>query len=245
MRGIAAWILAQGLSAERPLARSCPTTASITRCSHSRRHACRRVDAAGDFAGLFADVRGFRQAQEHDNAARAQVRSMSTGTKRCGRARRDKRTASHAAIIGGSAKMTMPFRSGAIAATRETSDVAKAFAADNAPDTIAKFLFTSKLDRHAEGRHQHPAHADLRSAGQGADLERSWKAGGRRPLSSSSGCRGATYSRANHNFNLVLRAMAGRSMSMAASPRRACSATSRWRTCAAWCRRSISTCARF
>ena len=65
----AAWILAQGLSAERPL-----VILSDNSVEHAlfalARPACRRA-VGGDLAGLFADVQGFRQAQEHDRAARA------------------------------------------------------------------------------------------------------------------------------------------------------------------------------
>jgi feruloyl-CoA synthase len=83
------------------------------------------------------------------------------------------------------------------------ADVEQAFAAIT-PDTIAKFLFTSGSTGTPKGRDQHPAHADVEPAGQGAEPGRFWKNVGDRlvildwlPWSHTFG--------ANHNFNLVLR----------------------------------------
>ena len=59
------------------------------------------------------------------------------------------------------------------------------------------------LDRHAEGRHQHPAHAELEPAGQGADLAVSRDS--RRDLVILDWLPWSHTFGANHNFNLVLR----------------------------------------
>jgi hypothetical protein len=69
VRSVAAWILAQGLSAERPLVVLSDNSIE-SRAVGAGGDACRRAHC-GDLAGLFADVEGLRQAQEHDRFARS------------------------------------------------------------------------------------------------------------------------------------------------------------------------------
>ena len=89
----------------------------------------------------------------------------------------------------------------ALLATKPTEDVERAQCESRARHD-RKIPVHLRLDRHAEGRDQHPAHADLEPAGQGADL--GVPRGGADlvildwlPWSHTFG--------ANHNFNLVLR----------------------------------------
>jgi feruloyl-CoA synthase len=96
----------------------------------------------------------------------------------------------------------MQFSFRALAATPETPEVEKSVRRDYAGHD-RKIPVHVRLDRHAEGRDQHPAHADLEPAGQGADLDvpRGYRREARHldwlPWSHTFG--------ANHNFNLVLR----------------------------------------
>ena len=69
VRAAAAWILAQGLSAERPLVILSDNSVEHALFALAAQHV--GVPVGRDLAGLFADVQGFRQAQEHDHAARA------------------------------------------------------------------------------------------------------------------------------------------------------------------------------
>ena len=102
--------------------------------------ACRRA-LGRDLAGLFADVPGLRQAQEHDRPAGARRDLCFRHKAVRGGTRRDQAAAS-AKIVSGNADDADAISFRSVAATPETPDVAKAFAAVT-PDTIAKFLFTS------------------------------------------------------------------------------------------------------
>ena len=138
------------------------------RAVRARGDACRRA-GGGDLAGLFADVEGFRQAQEHDRAARSRrdlclqpkaIRAGAGGDQAAAYAPRSSAAMPTAA---------MRFRFATIAATPETRCGRKGLRGRRA-GYDRKIPVHLGLDRHAEGRDQHPAHADLEPAGQGADL---------------------------------------------------------------------------
>lgn len=137
VRGAAAWILAQGLSAERPL---------VILSDNSVEHALFAL-AAQHVGVPSASISPAYSLMSKDFD---KLRSMLTllgpgaiyvsGTKPFAAALAAIAPLHSATIVSGDGDSTIPFR--AIAATAETSDVAKAFAAIT-PDTIAKFLFTS------------------------------------------------------------------------------------------------------
>ena len=139
------------------------------RAVRARGPACRRA-LGRDLAGLFADVQRFRQAQEHGQRCWSPARSMSPAQNRSRRRWRRSSRCIRPAIVSGNADDADAISFRSIAATPETPDVAKAFAAIDAGHD-RKIPVHLGLDRHAEGRHQHPAHADLEPAGQGADLD--------------------------------------------------------------------------
>ena len=86
------------------------------------------------------------------------------------------------------------------------------------------------FDRHAEGRHQHPAHADLEPAGQGADLGRSSTVSA--DLVHPRLAALEPHASAPTTISIWCCAMAARSISTAASRRRGCLRL-RWPICAA------------
>ena len=170
-----------------------------SRAVRAGRPACRRA-LGGDLAGLFADVQGFRQAQDHGHAAASPARSMFPAQNRsprrwlrsslCIRPKSSAATADDDAIP--SARMP---------ATAETAGCRKSLRGGD-PGHHRKIPVHLGLDRHAESGDQHPAHADLEPASQGADLdvpreERDLVILDWLPWSHTFG--------ANHNFNLVLR----------------------------------------
>ena len=139
VRAAAAWILAQGLSAERPLVILSDNSVEHALFALAAQHV--GVPSAAISPAYSLMSQRFRQAQEHDQAAAA-------GRDLCLRhkAVRGGAGGDRAAAFGHDRQRqcrrcrAISFR--AIAATPETPDVAKAFAAVT-PDTIAKFLFTS------------------------------------------------------------------------------------------------------
>ena len=80
VRSAAAWILAQGLSVERPLVILSDNSVEHALFALAAQHV--GVPVGRDLAGLFADVKGFRQAQEHGQRCWSRARSMSPAQSR-------------------------------------------------------------------------------------------------------------------------------------------------------------------
>ena len=198
VRGAAAWILAQGLSAERPLVILSDNSVEHALFALAAQHVgvpsasispayslmSKDFDKLKSMIGLLGPGAIYVSAAKPFAAALAAVAPLHSAT-----------------IISGDAgdSDAIPFRT--IAATTETPDVAKAFAAIT-PDTIAKFLFTSgstgtpkaviNTQRMLTSSQQAKAQtwSFLEAAGDLVILD--WL-----PWSHTFG--------ANHNFNLVLR----------------------------------------
>jgi feruloyl-CoA synthase len=138
VRGIAAWILTQGLSAERPLA---------VLSDNSVDHALLALGAMHAGVPIAAISPAYSLMSKDFDKLKSMIALLEpgaiyvSGTKPFAAALAAIKPLHKAAIVSGSADDdAIPFRS--IAATPETPDVARAFAAVS-PDTIAKFLFTS------------------------------------------------------------------------------------------------------
>ncbi len=159
-----------GAGAERGTAAGDPVRQQRRpRAVRAGRPACRRA-LGGDLAGLFADVQGFRQAQGHDQAARARRDLRLRHKTVCGGAGGDCAAASgqRSSAANADDADAISFRSDrgdAGNAGRRTSLQGRDAGHDR------KIPVHLGFDRHAEGCHQHPAHADLEPAGQGADLD--------------------------------------------------------------------------
>jgi feruloyl-CoA synthase len=198
VRGIAAWILAQGLSAERPLA---------VLSDNSVDHALLALGAMHAGVPIAAISPAYSLMSRDFDKLRSMIALLEpgaiyvAGTKPFAAALAAIKPLHKAAIISGSADDdAIPFRR--IAETPETPDVAQAFAAVT-PDTIAKFLFTSgstgtpkaviNTQRMLTSSQQAKAQTWSFLEGAGEDLViLDWL-----PWSHTFG--------ANHNFNLVLR----------------------------------------
>jgi len=139
VRSIAAWILAQGLSAERPL---------VILSDNSIDHALFALAAQHVGVPSAAISPAYSLMSKDFDKLRSMITLLQpgaiyvSGTKPFAAALAAIRPLHSARIISGSAEDadTISFR--AIAVTPETPDVAKAFAAVT-PDSMAKFLFTS------------------------------------------------------------------------------------------------------
>ncbi len=139
MRSIAAWILAQGLSAEHPLA---------ILSDNSIDHALLALGAMHAGVPVAAVSPAYSLMSKDFDKLKSMTRLLQPGaiyvsaTKPFAAALAAIAPLHQAMIISGSTGDVgaIPFRT--VASTAETPDVAKAFAAVT-PDTIAKFLFTS------------------------------------------------------------------------------------------------------
>ena len=139
VRSAAAWILAQGLSAERPL---------VILSDNSVEHALFALAAQHVGVPSAAISPAYSLMSKDFDKLRSMVELLGpgaiyvSGTRPFAAALAAIKPLHSATIVSGNADDSgaIPFR--AIAATPETPDVAKAFAAIT-PDTIAKFLFTS------------------------------------------------------------------------------------------------------
>jgi feruloyl-CoA synthase len=139
VRGAAAWILAQGLSADRPL---------VILSDNSVEHALLALAAQHVGVPSAAISPAYSLMSKDFDKLRSMIKLLGpgaiyvSGTKPFAAALAAIKPLHSAAIISGAADDSdaIPFR--AIAATAETPEVGKAFAAIT-PDTIAKFLFTS------------------------------------------------------------------------------------------------------
>ena len=198
VRAIAAWILAQRLSAERPLA---------VLSDNSVDHALLALGAMHAGVPIAAISPAYSLMSRDFDKLRSMIALLEpgaiyvSGTKPFAAALAAIRPLHTAAIISGSADDdAIPFRT--IAATRETPDVDRAFAVVT-PDTIAKFLFTSgstgtpkaviNTQRMLTSSQQARAQTWRFLEGAGENLViLDWL-----PWSHTFG--------ANHNFNLVLR----------------------------------------
>jgi feruloyl-CoA synthase len=198
VRGIAAWILAQRLSAERPVAVLSDNSVDHALLALGAMHAGVPVAAISpayslmskDFDKLKGMIALLRPGAIYVSRTRPFAAALAAI-----------RPLHDAKVIGGSADDdAIPFH--AVASTPETSDVARAFAAVT-PDTIAKFLFTSgstgtpkpviNTQRMLTSSQQAKAQTWTFLEGAGEDLViLDWL-----PWSHTFG--------ANHNFNLVLR----------------------------------------
>ncbi|MBJ7407267.1 MAG: AMP-binding protein, partial [Bradyrhizobium sp.] len=139
VRGAASWILAQGLSAERPLAILSDNSIDHALLALAAQHVgvpsaaispayslmSRDFDKLKSMIALLGPGAIYVSATKPFAAALAAIKPMHD-----------------AEIISGNADDADALSSDAVAATPETPDVATAFAALT-PDTIAKFLFTS------------------------------------------------------------------------------------------------------
>jgi len=199
VRSAGAWILAQGLSAERPLVILSDNSVEHALFALAAQHVgvpsaaispayslmSKDFDKLRSMIKLLGPGAIYVSAMQPFAAALAAIQPLHSAT-----------------IVSGNAADTgaMPFR--AIAATPETPDVAKAFAAVT-PDTIAKFLFTSgstgtpkaviNTQRMLTSSQQAKAQTWSFLEDRGEDLViLDWL-----PWSHTFG--------ANHNFNLVLR----------------------------------------
>ena len=148
----------------------------------------RRAGGAG-LARLLADEPGLRQGQAHRRAdqAGARVRGRRRAVRRRAGGGRLRRRGARALPGPGRDALRRAGRPRA-----PTGDVDEALAAVG-PDSVAKILFTSRLDGDAQGRHQHARDAVRQPA------ERSRRSGRSRPRRrrcSSTGCRGTTRSAA-------------------------------------------------
>jgi feruloyl-CoA synthase len=198
VRAVAAWILAQGLRAERPLA---------VLSDNSVDHALLALGAMHAGVPIAAISPAYSLMSKDFDKLRSMIALLEpgaiyvSGTKPFAAALAAIKPLHSAAIISGSADDdAIPFHS--IAATAETPDVARAFAAVT-PDSIAKFLFTSgstgtpkaviNTQRMLTSSQQAKAQTWSFLEGAGEDLViLDWL-----PWSHTFG--------ANHNFNLVLR----------------------------------------
>ena len=139
VRSAAAWILAQGLSAERPL---------VILSDNSVEHALFALAAQHVGVPSAAISPAYSLMSKDFDKLRSMVELLGpgaiyvSGTRPFAAALAAIKPLHSATIVSGNADDSgaIPFR--AIAATPETPDVAKAFAVIT-PDTIAKFLFTS------------------------------------------------------------------------------------------------------
>ncbi len=138
VRSIAAWILAQGLSAERPVA---------VLSDNSIDHALFALGAMHAGVPIAAISPAYSLMSRDLDKLKGMITLLApgaiyvSGTKLFAAALAAIRPLHDATIISGSARDdAISFRD--IASTTETPDVARAFAAVT-PDTIAKFLFTS------------------------------------------------------------------------------------------------------
>ena len=137
VRAAASWILAQGLSAERPL---------VILADNSVDHALFALAAQHVGVPTAAISPAYSLMSKDFDKLKGMIKLLGpgaifvSGTKPFAAALAAIAPLHSATIVSGDAGDAMAFR--AIAATPETSDVAKAFAAIT-PDTIAKFLFTS------------------------------------------------------------------------------------------------------
>jgi feruloyl-CoA synthase len=139
VRGAAAWILAQGLSADRPL---------VILSDNSVEHALLALAAQHVGVPSAAISPAYSLMSKDFDKLRSMIKLLGpgaiyvSGTKPFAATLAAIKPLHSAAIISGAADDSdaIPFR--AIAATAETPEVGKAFAAIT-PDTIAKFLFTS------------------------------------------------------------------------------------------------------
>jgi feruloyl-CoA synthase len=197
VRAIAAWILAQGLSAERPLAVLSDNSVDHALLALGAMHAGVPVAAISPAYSLMS--RDFDKLKSMIALLEPGAIYVSA-TKPFAAALAAIRPFHDAAIISSADDDTIAFR--AVASTPETSDVARAFAAVT-PDTIAKFLFTSgstgtpkaviNTQRMLTSSQQAKAQTWSFLEGAGKDLViLDWL-----PWSHTFG--------ANHNFNLVLR----------------------------------------
>jgi feruloyl-CoA synthase len=198
VRAIAAWILAQGLSAERPLAVLSDNSVDHALLGLGAMHAGVPIAAISPAYSLMSkDFDKLRSMIELLEPGAIYV----SGTKPFAAALAAIEPLHTAAIVSGAADDgAISFHS--IAATPETPDVARAFAAVT-PYTIAKFLFTSgstgtpkaviNTQRMLTSSQQAKAQTWRFLEGAGEDLViLDWL-----PWSHTFG--------ANHNFNLVLR----------------------------------------
>jgi feruloyl-CoA synthase len=137
VRAAASWILAQGLSAERPL---------VILADNSVDHALFALAAQHVGVPTAAISPAYSLMSKDFDKLKGMIKLLGpgaifvSGTKPFAAALAAIAPLHSATIVSGDGGDAMAFR--AIAATPETSDVAKAFAAVT-PDTIAKFLFTS------------------------------------------------------------------------------------------------------
>jgi len=198
VRSIAAWALAQGLSAQRPLA---------VLSDNSVDHALLALGAMHAGVPVAAISPAYSLMSRDFDKLRSMIALLQPGaiyvsaTKPFAAALAAIAPLHDAKIVSGAADgEAIPFRS--IASTAETPDVARAFAAVT-PDTIAKFLFTSgstgtpkaviNTQRMLTSSQQAKAQTWTFLEGAGEDLViLDWL-----PWSHTFG--------ANHNFNLVLR----------------------------------------
>ena len=198
VRSVAAWILAQGLSVERPL---------VILSDNSVEHALFALAAQHVGVPSAAISPAYSLMSKDFDKLRSMITLLGpgaiyvSGTKPFAAALAAIERLHSATIVSGDADdaNAIPFR--AIAATRETPDVAKAFAAIT-PDTIAKFLFTSgstgtpkaviNTQRMLTSSQQAKAQTWTFLADGGDLVILDWL-----PWSHTFG--------ANHNFNLVLR----------------------------------------
>ena len=139
VRASAAWILAQGLSAERPL---------VILSDNSVEHALFALAAQHVGVPSAAISPAYSLMSRDFDKLRSMITLLGpgaiyvSGTKPFAAALAAIQPLHSAAIISGSAGDTDAISFRSVAATPETADVGKAFAAIT-PDTIAKFLFTS------------------------------------------------------------------------------------------------------
>jgi feruloyl-CoA synthase len=199
VRSVAAWILAQGLSAERPL---------VILSDNSVEHALFALAAQHIGAPSAAISPAYSLMSKDFDKLKSMITLLEpgaiyvSGTKPFAAALTAIQPLHSAPIVSGDAADTGATSFRAIAATPETPDVAKAFAAVT-PDTIAKFLFTSgstgtpkaviNTQRMLTSSQQAKAQTWKFLEDSGGDLViLDWL-----PWSHTFG--------ANHNFNLVLR----------------------------------------
>jgi feruloyl-CoA synthase len=198
VRSVAAWILAQGLSAERPL---------VILSDNSVDHALLALGAMHAGVPVAATSPAYSLVSKDFEKLKSMIRLLEPGaiyvsaTKPFAAALAAIQPFHNATIVSGSADGdAIPFRN--VASTVETPDVARAFAAVT-PDTIAKFLFTSgstgtpkaviNTQRMLTSNQQAKAQTWTFLDGVGEDLViLDWL-----PWSHTFG--------ANHNFNMVLR----------------------------------------
>ena len=139
VRSAAAWILAQGLSAERPL---------VILSDNSVEHALFALAAQHVGVPSAAISPAYSLMSKDFDKLRSMIALLEpgaiyvSGTKPFAAALAAIKPLHSATIVSGNADDADAISFRAIAATPETPDVAKAFAAVT-PDTIAKFLFTS------------------------------------------------------------------------------------------------------